>query len=57
MIVRVIRRLQKAGLAVMTEPYTQNAQNWQYDKNPEAQQILLGYCTTWRRLYAACRSG
>ena len=51
-IVRVIRRLQKAGLAVMTEPYTQNAQNWQYDKNPEAQQILLGY---WHDLAPALR--
>ena len=51
-IVRVIRRLQKAGLAVMTDPYPQGGGNWQLDKNPEAQQILLGY---WRDLAPALK--
>ncbi len=51
-VLHVIRRLQKAGLAVMVNPYPQAAQNWQLDKNPEAQQILLGF---WHDLAPALR--
>ena len=51
-ILHVVRRLQKAGLAVMTNPYPQGGLNWQLDKNPEAQQVLLGY---WRDLAPALR--
>ena len=51
-ILAIVRRVQHAGLGVMIEPHPQQVQNWNFGKNGEARQILLGF---WRDLAPALR--
>lgn len=51
-VVAIIRRVQRAGLGVMIEPHPQQVQNWDFGKNREARQILLGF---WRDMAPALR--
>ncbi len=51
-VVAIARRVQLAGLAVMIEPHPQQVQNWDFGKNDEARQALLGF---WRDMAPALR--
>ena len=51
-VVAIVRRVQRAGLAVMIEPHPQQVQNWDFGKNDEARQALLGF---WRDMAPALR--
>lgn len=51
-VLAIIRRVQHAGLGVMVDPHPQQVQNWDFGKNDEARQILLGF---WRDLAPALR--
>ena len=51
-VVAIVRRIQRAGLGVMIEAHPQQVQNWDFGKNEEARQILLGF---WRDMAPALR--
>lgn len=51
-ILAIIRRVQGSGLGVMMDPHPQQVRNWDFGKNEEARQILLGF---WRDMAPALR--